>query len=74
MSDRNTGLYGKFEVNRLDGKDLVGEKHHGCEYFVLDILHDKFAGPALEAYANACEAEYPQLAADLRAKLTGIAK
>jgi hypothetical protein len=36
---------------------------------VLDLKHDRFAGPALRAYADACEAEYPLLARDLRAKL-----
>lgn len=60
------GLYRKFEVNRTDGSDAPGGKHHGCEYFVLDTTHDKFAAPALLAYANACESEYPELAADLR--------
>jgi hypothetical protein len=41
-------------------------KHAGCRYYVLDLDHDAFAGPALLAYADACEAEFPALAADLR--------
>lgn len=45
-------------------------KHYGCEYFVLDLAHDKFAAPALEAYADACEKEYPLLAADIRSKIS----
>ena len=28
-------------------------------------MHDKFAVPALRAYATACENEYPNLAEDL---------
>ena len=59
------GLYNKFSVTRTDGRDAPGEKHEGCEYFVLDLTHDKYAIPALKAYAKACSAEFPQLAADL---------
>lgn len=61
MSDREKGLYKKYEVRRIDGK----EKHDGCEYFVLDMVHDKFSVPALSAYAHACKQEYPELAKDL---------
>lgn len=41
MGDKNKGLYGKFAVQRMDGSDQPGGKHHGCEYFVLDLSHDK---------------------------------
>ena len=34
--DKDRGLYGKFYVERLDGKSVLGEKHDKCEYFVLD--------------------------------------
>lgn len=47
MGDRTRGLYGKFFVERTDGKSELGEKHHGCEYYVLDLDHDKYAVPAL---------------------------
>lgn len=65
MRDKNKGLYKKFTVNRNDGKDAVGDKHHDCAYFVLDITHDEHAIPALEAYAESCKVEYPELANDL---------
>lgn len=68
MNDRDRGLYGKFFVERTDGKSAPGQKHDGCEYYVLDLDHDKHAAVALEAYADSCAAEYPVLAADLRAK------
>jgi hypothetical protein len=42
------------------------EKHARCRYYVLDLDHDRFAAPALLAYAAACEVEFPALAADLR--------
>jgi hypothetical protein len=63
---RTAGLYNKFRVERTDGKSAPGQKHDGCEYFVLDLDHDVFAIPALDAYADACEGEYPALAKDLR--------
>lgn len=68
MGDRTRGLYDKFWVQRTDGKSERGKKHFRCEYFVLDLDHDKYAIPALRAYAEHCQAEYPQLAADLFAK------
>lgn len=73
MGDKTRGLYNKFHVERTDGKSEPGQKHHGCEYFLLDLDHDKYAVPALRAYAEHCQAEYPLLAADLFAKADEIA-
>lgn len=70
MGDRSRGLYNKFEVRRVDGSSEPGGKHHGCDYFVLDLTHDPHAAAAIAAYADSCEAEYPLLAADLRANRT----
>ena len=74
MDKTKTGLYGKFVVTRTDGQSEPGQKHEGCRYFVLDYDHDKHAHPALLAYAQSCEAEYPMLARDVRmiAKLMTI--
>lgn len=66
MDKHSVGLYEKFRVERTDGKSAPGEKHSGCRYFVLDLDHDPHAAPALKAYAESCESEYPNLAADLR--------
>ena len=60
------GVFRKFNVQRTDGSDQPGGKHHGCEYFVLDVAHDQHAKPALEAYAVACATTHPQLSADMR--------
>lgn len=68
MSDKAKGLYEKYLVMRHDGSSRDGGKHHGCDYFVLDWTHDRFAIPAALAYADACEAEFPELARDLRAR------
>ena len=67
-SDKQRGLYNKFLVEREDGSSDVGEKHFGCDYFVLDLTHDRHAIAALFAYADSCQTEYPLLAQDLRAK------
>lgn len=60
------GLYNKFHVERTDGQSAEGAKHHGCQYFVLDVTHDPFAVEALRAYAEACSKKYPYLAIDLK--------
>lgn len=62
MDDRELGLYGKYEVRRLG--DASG-KHDACEFFVLDLKHDRFAKHALMSYALACRDEYPVLSDDL---------
>ena len=67
MGDKTRGIYNKFNVTRTDGKSELGEKHHGCRYFVLDVDHDPHAVAALLAYAASCEADYPAIAADVRA-------
>ena len=69
MGDVNRGLYQKFFIDRVDGKSAPGAKHFGCEYFVLDLTHDPYALPALEAYALACQDDYRQLARDLMEKV-----
>jgi hypothetical protein len=71
MSDQDRGFYHKFIVRRVDETDGPGRKHEGCEYFVLDLTHDKHAPAALRTYAESCQDEYPMLAADLREKVGG---
>jgi hypothetical protein len=72
--DAALGLYDKYKmIVRNDGQSAIGGRHFGCQYYVLDITHDPFAAPALRAYADACEAEYPALARDLRALARGAA-
>lgn len=59
------GLFRKFVVRRVDGSDESGGKHHGCEYFVLDINHDPHAKAALIAYAESCAKTHPELSMDM---------
>jgi hypothetical protein len=67
VPDEKRGLYNKYHVERLN--DTTG-KHKDCEYYVLDLKHDKFSLPALTAYHDACIAEFPELAKDLREKIS----
>ena len=79
LANRNTttpateqGLFGKFHVSRLDGRDAPGGDRHGARYFVIDLDNDPHATPALRAYAEACEDDYPLLAQDLLAQIDRI--
>lgn len=69
MADEDRGFYQKYTVERTDGSSRPGEEHHNCVYFVLDIEHDPFAHPALEAYITACAGSLPRLSSDLVAML-----
>lgn len=69
MSDQERGLYRKYNVERLN--DPAG-KHAECEYYVLDLVHDRHAAPALLAYADSCVNEFPELAEDLRHEASEI--
>jgi hypothetical protein len=63
---KHTGMYNKFEVGRTDGRDKnPTDIHYQCDYFVLDMSHDRHAMPALIAYAKSIAGEKPMLAADL---------
>lgn len=55
-------LHQKYVVTRLH--DETG-KHDLCEFFVLDLGHDKHAQVALRAYAESVNAEDPGFAAEL---------
>jgi len=63
------GLFQKFVCYRRDGKDQPGGPKQGAWYFVLDCFNDPYARAAARAYADACEAELPELAEDLRSVL-----
>ena len=66
IDDKKLGLYRKYKVERLN--DPTG-KHDDCDYFVLDMNHDKFAKAAVLAYADECESEFADLARDLRIRV-----
>ena len=63
--DADIGVYKKFHVYRCDGSSAPGERHENCPVFVLDLVHDPHAVPALRAYAESCRRTHPQLAIDI---------
>lgn len=63
--DQERGLYRKYDITRTDGSSGPGGKHHNCTYFVLDLTHDPYAIPALQAYAEACKESHPALSRQL---------
>lgn len=65
LSNKEQGLYNKYEVQRRDGSDYPGGKHHGCSYFVLDLTHDPYALETIVYYARACKETHPLLYNDL---------
>ncbi len=62
---KDTGLYGKFHVSRVDERDQPGGDKENARYFVLDYVNDPFARQALMYYAFVCSKDYPELAQDL---------
>lgn len=64
------GIHWKYDVKRADIRDQrPGDRHYGCDYFVLDLTHDPDALVAATAYAEACMESRPQLSADLLRKV-----
>lgn len=64
MSDKR-GLHGKFIIARRDNKHLLGQKHHGCDYFVLDLTHDQHGIQVVRYYATLCREDRPQLSQEI---------
>lgn len=67
MSEKQ-GLYNKYIVTKADG--FLTDPN--AQYFVLRIDTDLCARLALGTYAEACEKENPQLAADLHQWLIDV--
>lgn len=69
--EASVGLYGKFRVERSDGRDRPGGDKADARYFVLDYVHDPYARLALRAYIDALKADgaEPELMADLNREL-----
>ena len=53
--DRYNPLYTKYLVQRVDERDGLGDKHHKCSYFVLDLTHDPLAAEIMEEYFRRAE-------------------
>jgi hypothetical protein len=67
----SVGLYGKYHVERADGRDKDGGDRANAQYFVLDYANDPVAEVALRAYIAELvkRGEQPQLVKDLNRAL-----
>lgn len=74
--EQATGLYGKFHVERVDGKDRPGGPKEGARYFVLDYVNDPVARIALRAYVTELRKRgiEPDLATDLNREINATRK
>lgn len=63
-TEQAQGLGQRYTVRRVDGRDGPGEKHDGCDYFVLDLTHDEMARQAFLHYARLVRRDQPELWAD----------
>lgn len=79
IPDTDRGLYPKYRAFKIEGVNEIMPgvpirvagipvEEVSVAFFLLKF-HDPFARIAIKAYADACEATYPKLAADLRRKL-----
>jgi hypothetical protein len=67
VEDKRNRLQQKYYVERIDERDRAGGDRVDSKYFVLDYVHDPYSLPALEAYAQACFKDYPNLSQEIRA-------
>jgi len=75
MSDKDAGLFAKYYVARIDGRDAPGGDKENARYFVLDYVNDPGAVKALNAYIDwAYNNGYTALAADLESQLEEVGR
>ncbi len=67
MEDKRNKLQQKYYVERIDGRDRADGDRVDSKYFVLDYVHDPYSVAALEAYAQACYRDFPNLSEEMRA-------
>jgi hypothetical protein len=67
VEDKRNKLQQKYYVERIDERDRAGGDRVDSKYFVLDYVHDPYALAALEAYALACDEDFPNLSAEIKA-------
>jgi hypothetical protein len=67
VEDKRNKLQQKYYVERIDERDRDGGDRVDSKYFVLDYIHDPYSLAALEAYAQACSKDFPNLSAEIGA-------
>ena len=65
MEDKRNKLQQKYYVERIDARDRAGGDRVDSKYFVLDYVNDPYSLPALEAYAQACSKDFPNLSQEI---------
>lgn len=65
QSTSQSGLFQKYRVERVDGRDQPGGDKDDARYFVLDYVHDRRARHALLMYAEGVWFDNPEFAEDL---------
>jgi hypothetical protein len=74
VEDVRNKLQQKYYVDRIDERDRAGGDRCDSKYFVLDYIHDPYSIPALEAYAEACSNDFPNLSMEISALVRGLKK
>ncbi len=72
-SNKDKGLYPKYQVHRTDGRDEDGGDRANARYFVLDYVNDPAAREALRTYSSFALAQgFEQLYDDLQDALERV--
>lgn len=66
------GVYRKYRVERVDGRDKPGGDKANARYFVLDYVNDPHAMKALRAYIDSVWGDNPQLGLDLLGEVADV--
>lgn len=66
------GVYGKYRVERVDGRDKPGGDKANARYFVLDYVNDPHAMKALRAYIDSAWDDNPRLGMDLLGQVADV--
>lgn len=66
------GLYGKFRVERVDGKDKKGGAKENAAYFVMDYANDPDAWVGVASWAVTAQHRRPVVARELAEELLRV--
>jgi len=74
IPEEEKGLYFKYNVSRVDGRDCEGGNRENAKYFVLDYVNDPHSVVALRAYVQSLDQEgkFIKLSEDLKRNLDSL--
>ena len=70
--DQTRGLYRKFNVNRVDGRDQPGGDKANAEYLVLDYANDPFGWVCAAGYVTMVAETHRRMSLDLARRLLAV--